>query len=260
MSSACHGPFAQSGIESAELVIGLGWHRSNLYCHETNSLFANECEGMDGDSAQCRAGIESGAILPDRPAHSGHLVGQGHGGLVVTDPSFGSDGPSLHSIQWLAGSIDGLGSGQHRPGTMNDQHSKVFVTPLADPAQPSSVTAGALQGSNPQPGREVPSGLEVMRRASTGHQGSAGQQSNTWKLTDQCDIFVVAGQRSDLLLGHFHLALEIVDLVNEFGEDHPEGGWEVLLVEDSQRMTLGSRRSGRDGVTELPQATAQTID
>jgi len=45
MNSAHHGPLAQSGIETAELVIGLVWYWFILWSHETMSLFASGVKG-----------------------------------------------------------------------------------------------------------------------------------------------------------------------------------------------------------------------
>lgn len=104
------------------------------------------------------------------------------------------------------------------------------------------------------------SGLEVVGRTGTGHQGRAGQQADSRDLSDQGDLFVAPAQCRDLVFSELHLLLEIVDFTEQLGEDHPESGWEVVVVEDSQRMPLDGCRPGGDRMTEFSETTANPVD
>ena len=199
-------------------------------------------------------------MFPDGPAGSGHLVGQCNGRLVVADALFQAERPALHRAHGLARFSQGLGPGQYRAGAMNDQHPKVFVTALGNAPQPAAITAGTFPWRDTQPGRKVSSRLEVMRRTRTGNQGCAGQQPDPRHLTDQGDIFVIPSQGSDLLLGQLHLGFEIVDLCQQLGEDDPQTVWELLFVNDPDGMALCGGWTQRDGITELSQATTQSVD
>src|SRR5699024_7251223 len=193
-------------------------------------------------------------------AYAGHFVGQRNGCLVVTDPFFESNDPTLETVQRLAGSGEGLGPRQYRPGAVDDQHSQVFVTTFGNSAKPAPVTAGAFQRGDAKPGGKVPPRLEVMGRSSTRHQGSAGQQADAGHLPDQGDISVAPGQGGDLTLGEFRLVLEIVDFSEQLGEDHSESRWKVILVKDSDRVAFDGCGPGWNCMAKLSEAAAESVD
>ena len=204
--------------------------------------------------------IEGSTIFPDCPAHPGHLVGHGNGGLVVPGALLDSKCPTLQAIKGFSGFGHGLGPNQYGAGAVDNQHSEVLVSSFADSTQPSAIAAGTFQRGDAEPGREVAPGLEVTRGAGTRDQGSAGQQSDTWNLPEQGDVFVVPGQGGDLPIGEFHLFLQVVDLGNQLGEHQAKAGGEVVLIEDAEGMALGCCRSGRDGMPKFSEATAKSVN
>jgi len=199
-------------------------------------------------------------MFPYRPTDASHLVGQGDGGLVEADPLFEPERPALDSIEGFAGLCQSLGPTECRSSAVDDQHSKVLVSALGDPPQPSLVPTGAFQRCDAQPRCEVATRLEVVGGAGAGDYRGAGQQPDAWDLLEQSDVVVVSGQRSDLLLGERDLVFQVGDLLKEFGEDDAKSGREVVLIDDRYGMTLGRGGPGRDGMAQLPEASAKSVD
>jgi len=76
MSSAYHGPFAQSGIGMCQLCYRPCAVPVQPVVVMKRTVSSQAVCGVNDGSAQCRAWIERSSVLPDRPAHSGHFVGQ----------------------------------------------------------------------------------------------------------------------------------------------------------------------------------------
>ena len=119
---------------------------------------------------------KGGLIAQHAEADPGHLVGQRTDSLVVVGSLLKLESPAAQTRELEAlGSCCG-GCAQYGSGAMSQQHAKVLVAALADPAKLAMLARGVLLRSEAEPRSKVTGAGEVGDRAGSGGllQGPGG--------------------------------------------------------------------------------------
>src|SRR6185295_6382664 len=145
-----------------------------------------------------RLGWVGGLVSPHSADDTRHLVGQGHGGLVVAARGLEVQDPGAQAV----GLFGAFGGQQHGAGAVNQEHPQIDVTALADASESSCQAAGALTRSEAEKAGEATTGGKALDVADEGHQGGGGEQADAGDRLQALDHRHLGGEQAQLL---FHL-------------------------------------------------------
>jgi len=113
---------------------------------------------------------------PYRPGNARELVGERHGGLVVTAQPFELQGPAAEPVGGR-GRLR-LGVPEHRACPVNQEHAQIGVTALTDGAEAPPRARGVFAWREAQVAGEVPRRGKARHVADGGDQGRRGEQAD----------------------------------------------------------------------------------
>ena len=203
-------------------------------------------------------GFVVGPTPPYSPDNAGHLVGQGYGRFVVATGLFQSQCPGSEPI----GLLEAPGSKQCRPGSVDDQHSQVGVSPFADRPQPASLAAGALSGCEAKEAREVTTCGETLDVSYEGDERCGGDQPDAGNREQLLDGRGLLGQKFELLFDCADALLEVSNLQACLSQGQAQWIRQLVLSVLQQSPGLGDYLLRADGqeMAELAQDAPHQVD
>lgn len=170
-------------------------------------------------------------LSEDNPSEAGELVGECHGGFVVSTLLLEFEGPAAEPIELFLA----LGGPEYGSGTVDKESSQVGVSTFGDSSEPTYVATGILPGCEAEEARKVPSGWEPLYVPDEGDESGRGQKTDTVHTAQVRDGRDLPAQSVELALTRPDLLFEVADLVARRQQARPEalGRTGVGVVEQS---------------------------
>lgn len=164
------------------------------------------------------AGVEGGAVVVERPKPARQLVGQGHGGPVVSLALRQIQRPGLQPVQRLAGASSRQGRTQDGTASVDEQGPQVCIAALGDPAQASMVSRRVFAGHQPNPRGQVAPAVEARQVAGARAQRRGGEQPYAGNCEVALHGDIATSFFGKSLLDCSHVGLQADDMLELFGQ------------------------------------------
>jgi hypothetical protein len=196
--------------------------------------------------------------FPDRPDDASEFIGQSHSGNIMAALFLKCKSPNTEPV----GGFGFLGMREDRTGTMDQEHSKIHISPLGDVTETPVKSAGISPGSEAEEAGEVTGCGKSIHITDKSNESSGRQQTDPGDRAEALIDGIVFRKMFQLPFDGTDPCLELGDFIRHLRESEAQGSGNgaVRIGEENSQCGHDMLSSGGDGNTQFPEDSTSGVD